>query len=395
MKIGILAGAENTFPPALIEKINGLNEGISAEFVRIGGVNMGEPNEYRLLFDRISQEVPFYRSYLKNAVLNGTIVVNNPFWSSADEKFFGSSLATRLGLTVPKTVLLPQKSYKQGVTDSSLRNLEFPLDWEGIVEQVGLPALLKPSDGGGWKDVYQINSLEDLWSSYDKTGTLAMVLQQNLDFSQYVRCCCVARKDLLLMPYDPANRRYLSRAEQPIEPNIEDRIARDTLLINEALGYDLNTVDFAIKDGVPYAIDLTNPVADADLWSISEPNFKWLTEKVARMLVEYVKHSVPTLRYHRWNKWLNQEHPLDLPSAAGEIAQEIVAGVGEMAQKASHVLSEVIETISEPIKPKRPRKTAGEKSGSKNSKTTNTKATNTKATKVAGKTTRNAKKTDN
>jgi glutathione synthase/RimK-type ligase-like ATP-grasp enzyme len=368
MKIGILAGAETTFPPALIEKINGMTTGISAEYVKIGGIKLGEPNEYRLIFDRISHEVPFYRSYLKNAVLNGTIVINNPFWSSADEKFFGYSLAARLGLSVPKTVLLPQKSYKQGVTDSALRNLEFPLNWESIVEYVGLPAILKPSDGGGWKDVYKVNSLEELWSSYDNTGTLAMVLQQDLAFDRYIRCCCVAKKHLLIMPYDPSNRRYLSREEQTIAPAIEDRIARDTLLINEALGYDLNTIDFALKDGVPYAIDVTNPAPDADLWSITERNFNWLTERVAEMLVEYAKHSVPTLRYHRWNKWLNREPQLDLPAAAGEIAQDIVAGVGEMAQKASNVLSEVIDTITEPIKPKRPRKTTAEKPGNKNTK---------------------------
>jgi hypothetical protein len=368
MKIGILAGAENTFPPALIEKINGMNEGITAEYLKIGGLRVGEPNRYRLIFDRISHEIPFYRSYLKNAVLNGCIVVNNPFWSSADEKFFGYSLATRLGLTVPKTVLLPQKSYKQGITESSLRNLEFPLDWVGIVEHVGLPAILKPRDGGGWKDVYQVNSLEDLWSCYDNTGTLAMVLQQYIDFDQYVRCYCVARKHVLVMPYDPANRRYLSRAEYQIEPQIEDRITRDTLLINEALGYDLNTVDFAIKDGVPYAVDLTNPAPDADLWSVTESHFNWITGMVAGMLVDYAKHSVPTLRYHRWNKLLNQENPLDLPSAAGELAQEIVTGVGEMAQKASNVLSEVIDSITEPIKPRRTRKASGEKSSGKSAK---------------------------
>jgi glutathione synthase/RimK-type ligase-like ATP-grasp enzyme len=368
MKIGILAGAENTFPPALIEKINGMNEGITAEYVKIGGVKMGEPNGYRLIFDRISHEIPFYRSYLKNAVLNGCIVVNNPFWSSADEKFFGYSLATRLGLTVPKTVLLPQKSYKQGITESSLHNLEFPLDWEGIVEHVGLPAILKPRDGGGWRDVYRINSLEDLWSCYDQTGGLAMVLQQYIDFDQYVRCYCVARKHVLAAPYDPASRRYLSRTEHPIDPQIEDRITRDTLLVNEALGYDLNTIDFAIKDGVPYAIDLTNPVPDADLWSVTEPHFNWITGMVAGMLVDYAKYNVPTLRYHRWNKLLNQDHPLDLPSAAGELAQDIVTGVGEMAQKASNVLSEVIDSITEPIKPRRPRKASGEKSSGKSAK---------------------------
>ncbi len=368
MKIGMLTGAENTFPPALIEKINGMNEGVTAEYVRIGGIKMVGSDGYRLIFDRVSHEIPFYRSYLKNAVLNGCIVVNNPFWSSADDKFFGYSLAAKLGLTVPRTVLLPQKSYKPGITESSLRNLEFPLHWEGIIEYVGLPAILKPRDGGGWNDVYHINSLDDLWSSYDNTGALAMVLQQYIDFDQYVRCYCVARKHVLVMPYDPANRRYLLRSEHPLGSFIEDRIVRDTLLINEALGYDLNAVDFAIKDGVAYAIDVTNPAPDADLWSITEQNFNWLTGMVAGMLVDYAKNAMPTQRYHRWNKWLNQEHTHGLPSSAGELAQDIVAGVGEMAQKASNVLSEVIDSITEPIKPRRPRKTSGEKSGGKSAK---------------------------
>jgi glutathione synthase/RimK-type ligase-like ATP-grasp enzyme len=368
MKIGMLTGAENTFPPALIEKINGMNEGVEAEYVKIGGIKMGGADGYRLIFDRISHEIPFYRSYLKNAVLNGCIVVNNPFWTSADDKFFAYSLAAKLGLTVPNTILLPQKSYKPGITESSLRNLEFPLNWDGIIEYVGLPAILKPRNGGGWKDVYHINSLEDLWSSYDNTGTLAMVLQQYIEYDQYVRCYCVARKHVLVMPYDPANRRYLSRSEHPLESLIEDRIVRDTLLINEALGYDFNALDFAVKDGVAYAIDLTNPVPDADLWSITEPNFNWLTGMVAGMLVDYAKNAMPTQRYHRWNKWLNQEHPHGMPSTAGELAQDIVAGVGEIAQKASNVLSEVIDSITEPIKPRRPRKTSVEKPGSKSAK---------------------------
>ena len=112
MKIGILVGMENTFPPALIEKINGMNAGVTAEYIKVGGVKMGEPTPYRLIFDRISHDIPFFRSYLKNAVLNGAVVVNNPFWWSSDEKFFGYSLATKLGIAVPKTILLPQKSYK-------------------------------------------------------------------------------------------------------------------------------------------------------------------------------------------------------------------------------------------------------------------------------------------
>jgi hypothetical protein len=338
MKIGILVGMENTFPPALIEKINGMERGVEAELIKIGGVKIGEPNEYSLIFDRISHEVPFYRSFLKNAVLSGTIVVNNPFWCSADEKFFGYSLATKLGLRVPKTVLLPQKGYRQGVTDASLRNLEFPLDWEEIIQYVGLPAILKPHDGGGWKDVYKVNTREELWSCYDRTGTLVMVLQEFIDFSAYLRCYCVGRRDVLIMLYDPANRRYLPREEYQLDRKLEDRIVRDTILINEALGYDLNTVEFAIKDGVPYTIDVTNPTPDADIWSVTEPHFKWVTNAVAKLLVDYVANGVPTLRYHRWNRWLMDTAVPHLP-AAGEPAQGLE---------------------QEPIKPKRTRRSSTE-----------------------------------
>lgn len=370
MKIGILVGMENTFPPALIEKINGMDAGVTAEYVKIGGVKMGEVNNYQVIFDRISHEIPFYRSYLKNAVLNGSIVVNNPFWWSADEKFFGYSLATKLGLAIPKTVLLPQKAYIKGVTDASLRNLEFPLDWEAIIEHVGLPAILKPHDGGGWRDVYKVNSLEELWRDYDQTGTLAMTLQEFIDFTDYVRCYCVGKKDVLVMPYDPKNRRYLPQESlQHYAPEMLDRIKRDTILINEALGYDLNTVEFAIKDGVPYAIDFTNPAPDADIWSVTEPYFNWIIDKVANLLVDYAKNGKPTVGYHRWYRWLNHDATSEIASSAGELAQGLVSGVEQMAQKASNALSEVIDQITEPIKPKRTRKTSTEKDAKAEAKT--------------------------
>jgi len=356
MKIGILVGMENTFPPALIEKINGMNAGVTAEYIKVGGVKMGEPTPYRLIFDRISHDIPFFRSYLKNAVLNGAVVVNNPFWWSSDEKFFGYSLATKLGVAVPKTVLLPQKSYKQGVTDASLRNLEFPLDWDGVIEHVGLPAILKPHDGGGWKNVYKVNSKEELWECYDRTGELAMMLQEFIDFTEYTRCYCVGRREALVMPYDPKNRRYLPEEElKTISRDLKDRMIRDTILINEALGYDLNTVEFAIKDGVPYAIDFTNPAPDADIWSVTEPYFNWVTDAVARMLVDYALNSKPTSAYHRLYKLLSAQTALEM----AEFALGAAVGASRVARKSSDAIAEVIEEITEPISPKRARKTGG------------------------------------
>jgi hypothetical protein len=89
MKIGILCGREYSFPPAFIDKVNelGKKDGISAEFVKLGGTVMGELAQYKVIVDRISHEVEYYRAYLKHAVLQGTYVINNPFWWTADDKF--------------------------------------------------------------------------------------------------------------------------------------------------------------------------------------------------------------------------------------------------------------------------------------------------------------------
>src|SRR5271165_283715 len=138
-------GMENTFPPALVEKINGMKvEDVKAEFVKLGGVKMAEPSEYRVIIDRISQDIEFYRAFLKNAVLSGTIVINNPFWWSADDKFFNYALASKLGVAVPNTVVLPHKSHPPGTSVQSMRNLRFPLNWDEVFEYIGFPAFLKP-----------------------------------------------------------------------------------------------------------------------------------------------------------------------------------------------------------------------------------------------------------
>src|SRR3990172_8189379 len=144
-KIGILFGQENTFPQAFIDRVNSKKEpGIKAEFVKIDKVLQGEPCEFDVIIDRISQDVPFYRAFLKNAALSGTAVINNPFWWSADEKFFNNALATKLNVAVPKTVLLPSNSQPADTNENSFRNLAYPLDWDAIFRYIGFPAYFKP-----------------------------------------------------------------------------------------------------------------------------------------------------------------------------------------------------------------------------------------------------------
>ena len=305
MKIGVLVGREATFPPALINEINSRNAGVTAEYIRLGGIRMAEPCEYAVIIDRISHEVPFYRAYLKNAALAGTIVINNPFWWTADDKFFNYALATLMGIAVPKTVLLPQKDYKEGVVSESLRNLKYPLDWEEIMEHIGFPAFMKPYDGGGWRGVSRINNWEELFEKYNESGTDCMVLQEYVAFDHYVRCYTIGKKDVWPMPYDPIHQRYLVVPDY-LEPEVYERCCRESIAICEALGYDINTVEFAIKDGVPYAIDYMNPAPDADWWSVGSVYFNWMVEKVADLAIRTVHEGKSSIGELRFSEFLNK-----------------------------------------------------------------------------------------
>src|ERR1700761_2935171 len=287
-KIGILFGKERSFPMAFIEAVNRRNTpGITAEPVRIEKVVQGDPDDYAVIIDRISQDVPFYRAYLKNAALGGTAVINNPFWWSADEKFFNNCLATRNGIPVPKTVLLPSRELPPDTSDQSFSNLAFPLDWPAIFNYVGFPAYMKPFAGGGWKNVYKLHNAEEFYQRHGETGQLVMLLQEEIVFTEYYRCYCIGGKYVRIMPYEPRNPHH-ERYNASFTPSAErlQEMEEIVLRINSWLGYDFNTVELAIRDGIPYAIDFCNPAPDAERTSVGEDNFNWVVETAADYAVE-------------------------------------------------------------------------------------------------------------
>jgi glutathione synthase/RimK-type ligase-like ATP-grasp enzyme len=288
-KIGILHGMERSFPEAFVERVNkmGLKD-ISAEPVLIDMVQQGVGDEYAVIIDRISQDVPFYRAYLKNAAIDGTSVLNNPFWWSADEKFFNNALAVKIGVAVPKTVILPSHERPADTSDASFSNLKYPLSWEKIFSYTGWPAYMKPHSGGGWKSVYKLNNLDEFFKSYAETGQLVMMLQEEIIFDDYFRCYCLDRKHVRIMQYEPRNPHHLRYVvnKGPASEKLLMKVHQDVLALNHALGYDFNTVEMAVRNGVPYAIDFCNPAPDADVKSVGQENFEWVVEHAAKMAVE-------------------------------------------------------------------------------------------------------------
>ncbi len=307
-KIGMLFGKERSFPMAFVERVNSKKiDGIIAEPVQIDKVMQGEPSGYAVIFDRISQDVPFYRAYLKNAALCGTTVINNPFWWSADEKFFNNCLATKIGVPVPKTVILPSKDLPADTTDESFSNLAYPLDWEGIFKYIGFPAYMKPFAGGGWKSVYQLNSIEEFFEKHAETEQLVMMLQEEIKFEEYYRCYCIGGKYVRIMPYEPRNPhalRYVADFKPTPEKykEMEDIVLR----ICQYLGYDFNTVELALRDGVPYAIDFCNPAPDAEVTSVGQENFDWVVETAANYAIEKAMEHKENADNLTWGEYIKR-----------------------------------------------------------------------------------------
>ena len=303
MKVGLLCGREYAFPPAFIDRVNTLGRphGITAEFVKLTGTIMGEPSGYKVIVDRISHEVDYYRAYLKHAVLMGAYVINNPFWCTADDKFFNYAVAQQLGVAVPKTVVLPQKSYPPGIdlTADSLHNLGYPIDWDGLLDYVGRPAILKPYAGGGWKHVYKVNNREELIAAYDITGPYCMTLQQFINFDQYVRCFTFGKDDITPVRYDVHDRKYVVEHEY-LSSELGERIVKDARTLNNALGYEMNTIEFAIEDGVPYAIDFLNPAPDFERDRITPHYFELVLDKMSNLVIDRALHGRPQQSWPRW-----------------------------------------------------------------------------------------------
>jgi len=305
-RIGLLFGMEDTFPWALIAAIEARSGGeIVAAPVEISYLRDTQRFDYALILDRISQDVPYYRTFLKAAAARGVQVINNPFWWSADDKYFGNLVAESVGVATPRTVLLPHKDRPPNTEANSFRNLRL-VDWDEVFGYLGFPIFLKPAYGGGWKDVYKCDSPAEFFAAYDKTRDLTMMAEEAIDFEDYYRIYTIGRRHVHLMRYDPRQPHHLRyvRDAGPAEPALAARLRRDALALSEALGYDMNTVELAVRGGIPYAIDFTNPAPDADVNSVGQDNFAWIVEAMAEVLIDRVRNPRPFELTGAWPRTL-------------------------------------------------------------------------------------------
>lgn len=302
--IGVLHGQESEFPTALIEYINNKKaDNIKAETIKIGDIPLNYESKYRLIIDRISYKVPYYSTFLKAAILDGTYVINDPFWFDSHDHFFNYGLVSRLEIPVPKTVCLPSRAYSQLVESSDLTNMVFPLNWKKVIDYVGLPAMIKPYDDLGWQNEIIVNTEEELLAQYNKSGEAIMIVQELIHYDSFVRCFVVGKKGkkqkVLPVGYDPENRTFNTEGLNLTEDLLR-RLESKSKKICQVLGYDMNSIDFAINKSGAYAIDFMNPVPALSAGKIGQENFDWVVKHLGDLAIDYVHRDVSSYEDHHW-----------------------------------------------------------------------------------------------
>ncbi|MGR3809660.1 ATP-grasp domain-containing protein [Jiulongibacter sp. NS-SX5] len=299
-KIGILFGSENTFPYALIERINELGEAfeIKAEILSIGKVQLTESSTYDLIIDRISDLIPYYRSYLLDAASNDVAILNNPLQSVSYDKFNALKTCTRLKINTAKTILLPSKERPSHTNETSFRNLKFPMEWEEMLSYVGFPSVMKPNARMYGDKSVEVNGIDDLWQKHENTGCNIMMLQEKIEFDHFIKAICVGGKNVHLMPFEPNNPHHLRYAKafdytDSAMKKHEKAMKTQARKITKTLGLDINVIDFVIKDGKLIVVDACTPIPDADAYSIGSENFKWMVDEIAELAISRAKKLKP------------------------------------------------------------------------------------------------------
>jgi len=178
------------------------------------------------------------------------------------------------------------EAYPPGTSVQSLRIVLLPLNWDEVFDYVGFSAFLKPLGRGIWLSVQRVQSREEFFAAYDRTGPACMLLQAAVQYQKHYRCYVIGDKvrALRFEPDQPAHLRYVADTEG--STTLCERLVEDAQKLCAALGYQINAVEFAVNDGVPYVMDSFNPAPDADHHFLGLANFEWIVEAVADLAIQ-------------------------------------------------------------------------------------------------------------
>lgn len=288
-KIGLLLGADSSWADAFAETVREQAPHIEVELVKLGGTAYDDVEGFDVIIDRKSHDIPYFRGFLKVAALKGISVINNPFVTAVDDKFLGIALAAKLGISTPRTVLLPNKRVDIATRPGDFRNLAYPMDWQGIIDYVGVPAILKDALTGGRRVASRVSNVDDLINRYDESDTLNVILQQLVLADYHVHCFVVGQESVRPIAWSRDEERYLSSDHLP-GADLLARLAEGARHLCRAYGYDINMVEFIVSEGQPLLINPTNPAPHMTPELLPAEDFHWCVTQIADLAIRHAEN---------------------------------------------------------------------------------------------------------
>ncbi|MGI6370785.1 MAG: hypothetical protein GX372_01375 [Ignavibacteria bacterium] len=291
-KIGFLFGDEIEFSKAVMEVINSDNNlDVKAEEIKLGILGLEDKSQYSVIFDRFSIRFPFYKSVMRFFEQQGTKIVNSTKEYMEYDNFLGAFELKKIKINVPKMAIIPSKALPEGVDGSMLGNLIYPLNWEEMFDKIGFPAnIMLNNSKNGIYDCFKIYNQQEFYPIYDMSADETLILQQAFEQADYFKVFVVGSEKYMLN-YDinkPLRNRY-----SLIEQETDDKTAKkiDTIIktIKKHFDMDIFDIDCVLVNEKIYVNYIDKSIPNIDALFLPEECYKWLTEKTAELLINYVK----------------------------------------------------------------------------------------------------------
>lgn len=294
--VGLLLGAEQDWPRAFEEVLrrvgdirtaDGTTHTFSSDRLRIAPFDLMDPVRPGLVIDRLAHWYYHPREWLKKAALiDGTYLLNSPFTFQSMEKHSAYCAMLRLGLKVPRTVLVP---YKNPVDNDrwafTSQTYNDPFDLDAIAEDLGYPLYMKPFDGGAWRGVSRIENAEQLHAAYDDSGQMLMHLQATVDYDHFARALSIGPETMVMdfRPELPMHERYQVN-HGFLSPSTGAEVVTVSRVVNAFFGWEFNSAEMLVAGTEVYPIDYANACPDVALTSLHY-YFPWAITALVRWSV--------------------------------------------------------------------------------------------------------------
>lgn len=278
--VGLLLGMEEDWPRAFetiadrlgVFRHDGRDHRLTTERVTIEPFSLRADPRHALVIDRLAYWYYHPREWLKKvALMDDVYLLNSPFSFQSMEKHAAYCALLRLGMHVPETVLVPFKNPVDNVRWAyTAERYNRPFDLEAIAEDLGYPLFMKPFDGGGWRGVSRIATVEELRAAYDESGEMLMHLQAAVEpYDVFARALTIGPETMVMKfrPDEPMHSRYAVEHDF-----LDEKTGREAVTIAQTVNaffrWEFNSCEMLVAGDEVLPIDYANACPDVSLTSL-------------------------------------------------------------------------------------------------------------------------------